>query len=84
MPRRRYDATVVGATQTAGRFGSDALLFGGAGGQYISFSVAMSAQILLDWPRTICLWARVDAFDNGILFFYGARRRGRRRVQDTF
>ena len=51
---------------------------------YIKFPHEVTGSILGNESRTICLWARVDAFDNGILFFYGARRRGRRRVQDTF
>ena len=66
------DGTISGATATTGRDGSGALAFDGTD-DYVEFPSAVTADILGSNPRTVCLWAVIDAFDgNGGLFYYGA------------
>ena len=62
--------TVHGATATTGPDGSGALEFDGTD-DYVEFPAAVIAGVRGAAPRSICAWARIDAFDFGGLFGYG-------------
>ncbi|KAH8088776.1 concanavalin A-like lectin/glucanase [Aureococcus anophagefferens] len=63
------DGTINGATATTGRDGSGALSFDGSD-DYVEFPSAVTADILGNSARTLCLWALIDDFDGGALFSY--------------
>ncbi|KAH8063972.1 concanavalin A-like lectin/glucanase [Aureococcus anophagefferens] len=65
------DGTIHGATPTTGHDGSGALAFDGTN-DYVEFPSAVTADILGSSARTVCLWAAVDAFDEGGFFQYGS------------
>ena len=56
------DGTISGATATTGRYGSGALAFDGTD-DFVEFPEAVTADILGNSPRTICLWAVIDSFE---------------------
>ncbi|KAH8067019.1 hypothetical protein JL720_12529 [Aureococcus anophagefferens] len=60
------DGTISGATATTGRDGSGALSFDGTD-DYVDFPAAVTADILGDAARTVCLWAEfvVAGSDDG-------------------
>ncbi|KAH8056238.1 hypothetical protein JL722_7540 [Aureococcus anophagefferens] len=64
-----------------GRDGGDALLFDGTASSAASLPSALTdadSAITGADPRTICLWAQVDAWDGGFFFSYGAAQGGAR------
>ncbi|KAH8076895.1 hypothetical protein JL721_929 [Aureococcus anophagefferens] len=65
------DGTIHGATATTGQYGSGALSFDGED-DYVEFPSAVTTDILGSDPRTVCLWAMIDAFNDGGLFEYGS------------
>ena len=65
------DGTITGATATTGLFGSGALAFDGSD-DYVAFPSAVTADILGSDARTICVWAVINAFNDGGLFEYGS------------
>ena len=65
-----YHGTIAGATATTALDGGAALLFDGD--DAVAFPSALTADLLGSSARTVCLWARVDAFDGGTLFSYGS------------
>ena len=64
------DGTIEGATATVGWDGLGALAFDGD--DSVVFPGAATAAISGGSPRTVCLWARLDAFDHGALFAWGS------------
>ncbi|KAH8057901.1 hypothetical protein JL722_6442 [Aureococcus anophagefferens] len=71
------DGTIVGATATTGRDGSGALSFDGVD-DYVVFPAAVTANLLGNASRTVCLWALIDEFDEGTLFSYDSNVVGQR------
>ena len=67
------DGTITGALPTTGADGTanSALAFDGTNMDTVIMPPGVTDNILDDADRTICLWAVVDAFDNGGLFLYG-------------
>ena len=65
-----YHGTIAGATATTALDGGAALFFDGD--DAVAFHSALTADLLGSSARTVCLWARVDAFDGGTLFSYGS------------
>lgn len=64
-------AAADGVTTTSGRDGSGAYELNGGSGQMITFPAALTADILGAKPRTVCVWARVDAWNWAGIFLYG-------------
>ena len=72
------DGTISGATATTGRDGSGALSFDGTD-DYVDFPAAVTADILGDAARTVCLWAVIDNFDShASIFSYNSNAGGKR------
>jgi hypothetical protein len=71
------DGIIAGAAATIGRDGGGALAFDGTD-DYVEFPAAVTSDILGNSARTVCLWARVDAFDGGTLFSYDSNGSGER------
>ncbi|KAH8065100.1 hypothetical protein JL722_2004 [Aureococcus anophagefferens] len=73
------DGTISGATATTGRDGSGALSFDGTD-DYVDFPAAVTADILGDAARTVCLWAVIDNFDShaSSIFSYNSNAGGKR------
>ncbi|KAK7241265.1 hypothetical protein SO694_00050040 [Aureococcus anophagefferens] len=73
-----FDGTISGATATTGRDGSGALSFDGTD-DYVDFPAAVTADILGDAARTVCLWAVIDNFDShASIFSYNSNAGGKR------
>ncbi|KAH8050192.1 hypothetical protein JL721_11453 [Aureococcus anophagefferens] len=66
------DGTIEGATATTGRDGSGALSFDGVD-DYVEFPSAVTADILGNSDRTLCLWLQRDttSWEDGTFFTYG-------------
>ena len=69
------DGWVSGATATTGLDARGALAFDGSG-QYAGAGM-VSSYLSAALPRTVCVWAVVDAFDGGALFSVGSDADGR-------
>ncbi|KAH8055425.1 hypothetical protein JL722_8336 [Aureococcus anophagefferens] len=68
--------TIHGATATVGFDGGGALAFDGVD-DYVELPAAVTATLGAGAARTVCLWAKIGAFDGGGLFSYGAPADGR-------
>ena len=67
-----YDGTMYGgAAATTGAFGSIGALYFDGTDDYVEFPAGATADILGSSARTVCLWAKIDAFDGGDIFGYG-------------
>ncbi|KAH8076749.1 hypothetical protein JL721_773 [Aureococcus anophagefferens] len=74
-----YSVSSYSGTVVEGRDGGDALLFDGTASSAVELPAALTdagSAITGADPRTICLWAQVDAWDGGFFFSYGAAQGG--------
>ncbi|KAH8062575.1 glutathione transferase [Aureococcus anophagefferens] len=67
------DGTIEGATATTGRDGRGALYFTCHPCDYVDFPAAVTANILGNSDRTVCLWLQRDTttWEDGTFFTYG-------------